>query len=83
MGRGLGARGWETWVGAIYVDVLEKKLVEVVPKGAFGPLFGATNVKAANRENAIGRDRALLRTSRRELVERREVHAIDAVGLLC
>jgi len=25
---------------AVYVDVLEKKLVKVVPKGAFAPLFG-------------------------------------------
>jgi len=25
----------------VYVDVLEKKLVEVAPKGAFAPLFGS------------------------------------------
>lgn len=34
-GEGLGLR-----VGAIHVDVLGKKLVKVVPKGALAPLFG-------------------------------------------
>jgi len=24
----------------VYVDILEKRLVEMVPKGAFAPLFG-------------------------------------------
>jgi hypothetical protein len=27
-----------------YVDVLEKRLVEVMPKGAFAPLFGEVNL---------------------------------------
>ena len=28
----------------VYVDVLEKRLVEVVPKGTFAPLFGETGL---------------------------------------
>ena len=29
---------------AVYVDVVGKRLVEVVPKGAFAPLFGEVRI---------------------------------------
>lgn len=29
---------------AVYVDILEKRLVEVVPKGVFVPVFGQNDI---------------------------------------
>jgi len=33
----------------VYVDVMEKKLVKVVSKGAFAPLFGGSCITASQR----------------------------------
>ena len=36
------SKSWQVVLEAVYMDILGKRLMEVVPKGAFAPLFGLT-----------------------------------------